>query len=533
MKVRYIRKLIIQSFNKINHILNPTFHSQEDTILYPRLTDISQLISATDTKNDTTKAEEAPTHTESPQEKQDKGKKRKKDKDQSTKEDQDKSKNEDDKATKTESKDRSKKPRWTDEQREVAKKEKEGNKANKGPNSLPKAAPPPLTPTEADALLAEKKKAKQIKKKVRKLNPEERISGPGNIEEAMKIRETLGYLNRVQERDKGANTIVKPGGAFSFGFQPKNEAAAVGGNKKEEKRAPVQNKNPQTKSDTTSNSDSESSDENDDNTSSSSDSDSSGDDTGSRSSSDEEEEEATVKRTTTTTTNNNTNNNNNNNDNDEGLYVPKRVYVGGMPYTCTEDQIQEYWSYCGEIESMDALTFPDTGRFRGLVYITFTTEEGYAAALACDGEECEGKKLKVQKCKKPTNAKNRRTADAGVVPASTNHGDQGVKGAAAGEGGQNTSHQAYQSPARKVAGYNVAYVGNVAYEVDDNALKALFAPYGVTLVRLHTDKDTGKPKGYAHVHFKDEASLDAAVGLDGVELMGRRLRVGYAQAKKE
>jgi RNA recognition motif-containing protein len=27
-------------------------------------------------------------------------------------------------------------------------------------------------------------------------------------------------------------------------------------------------------------------------------------------------------------------------------------------------------------------------------------------------------------------------------------------------------------------------------------------------VRLHTDKATGKSKGYAHVHFADEAGLD-------------------------
>jgi hypothetical protein len=44
--------------------------------------------------------------------------------------------------------------------------------------------------------------------------------------------------------------------------------------------------------------------------------------------------------------------------------------------------------------------------------------------------------------------------------------------------------------------------GNVAYEADDKALSRLFEPCGVTKVRLHTDKDTGKPKGFAHVHFQ-------------------------------
>ncbi len=37
-------------------------------------------------------------------------------------------------------------------------------------------------------------------------------------------------------------------------------------------------------------------------------------------------------------------------------------------------QVHEYWSYCGEIEGMDMMTFPDTGRFRGIVFITFTTQ---------------------------------------------------------------------------------------------------------------------------------------------------------------
>ena len=44
--------------------------------------------------------------------------------------------------------------------------------------------------------------------------------------------------------------------------------------------------------------------------------------------------------------------------------------------------------------------------------------------------------------------------------------------------------------------------GNVAWEADDKALARLFEPCGVIKVRLHTDKDTGKPKGFAHVHFK-------------------------------
>lgn len=36
-----------------------------------------------------------------------------------------------------------------------------------------------------------------------------------------------------------------------------------------------------------------------------------------------------------------------------------------------EEQVREYWSYCGEIEDLDLMRFPDTGRFKGIAFVTF------------------------------------------------------------------------------------------------------------------------------------------------------------------
>lgn len=41
----------------------------------------------------------------------------------------------------------------------------------------------------------------------------------------------------------------------------------------------------------------------------------------------------------------------------------------------------DYWSYCGEIESLDMMRFPDTGRFKGIVFITFKTVN--RSAVSC------------------------------------------------------------------------------------------------------------------------------------------------------
>jgi hypothetical protein len=49
----------------------------------------------------------------------------------------------------------------------------------------------------------------------------------------------------------------------------------------------------------------------------------------------------------------------------------KKVVVGGMPYYSTEDDIRDFFSECGTIEELDCMTFPDTGKFRGIGFITF------------------------------------------------------------------------------------------------------------------------------------------------------------------
>ena len=54
----------------------------------------------------------------------------------------------------------------------------------------------------------------------------------------------------------------------------------------------------------------------------------------------------------------------------------------------------------------------------------------------------------------------------------------------------------------------MAYVGNIAFEAGEQDLRELMTDCTITKVRLHTDRDSGRFKGYAHVHFADEESLD-------------------------
>ncbi|EFA68922.1 RNA-binding protein [Cylindrospermopsis raciborskii S07] len=79
------------------------------------------------------------------------------------------------------------------------------------------------------------------------------------------------------------------------------------------------------------------------------------------------------------------------------------------------------------------------------------------------------------------------------------------------------------------------YVGNLSYEVTQDALTAVFAEYGsVKRVQIPTDRETGRVRGFAFVEMNSEAEETAAIeALDGAEWMGRDLKVNKAKPKED
>ncbi len=78
------------------------------------------------------------------------------------------------------------------------------------------------------------------------------------------------------------------------------------------------------------------------------------------------------------------------------------------------------------------------------------------------------------------------------------------------------------------------YVGNLSYSVKEEDLEQAFTEYGkVKSITLPTDRETGRPRGFAFVEMEEEAKEDAAIeALDGSEWMGRELRVNKAKPRE-
>ncbi len=79
------------------------------------------------------------------------------------------------------------------------------------------------------------------------------------------------------------------------------------------------------------------------------------------------------------------------------------------------------------------------------------------------------------------------------------------------------------------------YVGNLSYEVTQDALSAVFAEYGsVKRVQIPTDRETGRVRGFAFVEMSTDAEETAAIeALDGAEWMGRDLKVNKAKPRED
>ncbi len=77
------------------------------------------------------------------------------------------------------------------------------------------------------------------------------------------------------------------------------------------------------------------------------------------------------------------------------------------------------------------------------------------------------------------------------------------------------------------------YVGNLSFDTDESALRNLFAEYGgVDEVAVITDRDTGRPRGFAFVTMGDDAEAKKAIAeLNGKEFEGRTLNVNEARPK--
>lgn len=147
----------------------------------------------------------------------------------------------------------------------------------------------------------------------------------------------------------------------------------------------------------------------------------------------------------------------------------------------------------------------DQDKFAGTGFVEFATPEAAQAALALHGTDCAERPI-ILHYAKPRKPKEQRKQNEGLVA---------------------------QPQRPRPEHCTVVFVGNLRFDIDTKTVKAWAAECGeVTGIRWLNDRHTGKFKGCGYIEFgakSAETAVDAIVKRNGDMLMGRPVRVDYAE----
>lgn len=194
------------------------------------------------------------------------------------------------------------------------------------------------------------------------------------------------------------------------------------------------------------------------------------------------------------------------------------VFVGNLDDNITDDDLM---NACIEVFGPDVQVSIRIGRdkfsgaAKGYAHIDYATaEEAQRAINDMNGKDINGRFITV--------APAQRKEDRPVRPRT----DSFMDGSRDSRGPRRDNS----------AGRNSVFIGNLPWEVTnelvEDMVNDILGPGLYSAVRLATDKETGRTRGFGHVDFKDKETAErAVVEFNGLEVMGRQLRADHATAR--
>ncbi len=188
--------------------------------------------------------------------------------------------------------------------------------------------------------------------------------------------------------------------------------------------------------------------------------------------------------------------------------VEHTVFIEGLPFTSTEDQIRAFFTDlgCSDILQLRLPVWQDSGRLRGFGHVVFASQETRTRALSSEvnGKELGGRYITVKEANAPR--------------AGTTIG--------ASLGGRPVREQP--------RGCKTVFVRNLPYNATEEDILESFRVCGKILdggVRIARNHSTGQSKGFGYVEYKNEegalASVQKAAKPFGLQVQGRPVFVDY------
>ena len=212
----------------------------------------------------------------------------------------------------------------------------------------------------------------------------------------------------------------------------------------------------------------------------------------------EEDEKEELKKTKKSKKENKKNQKKSNKDNKNSININEPcngIFINGIPYETTEDELRELFSPYGDIELLKLPKYQDSGRNIGYCHIYYTTPESASKALELDNHTIGKRYLNVSLAKKSSEQLNKTVKiNPNDVPIDC----------------------------------NTAFIRNLPYDTTEKDVGDKFRSCGkIKAIRFVYNYQNKKFKGFCYIDFKEHNSLLKALELNGKDFQGRQLQVDY------
>src|SRR3954470_14243254 len=83
-----------------------------------------------------------------------------------------------------------------------------------------------------------------------------------------------------------------------------------------------------------------------------------------------------------------------------GGYMGKKLYVGNLPFSATDQILNDTFAQCGKVESAKIIMDRETGRSKGFGFVEMSTDDEATTAITnFNGADYDGRKLTVNEAK--------------------------------------------------------------------------------------------------------------------------------------
>jgi RNA recognition motif-containing protein len=162
-----------------------------------------------------------------------------------------------------------------------------------------------------------------------------------------------------------------------------------------------------------------------------------------------------------------------------GKNEDRKIFVGGIPYESTDDELKQHFSKFGEVVSANVKFDRTSGRSRGFAFVEFAKVEDCLRALQCRDQQIKNKPVEIKAAK---------------------------------------SHEK-----KKV------FIGGIPSDLTEEELRGHFEAYGkVEEIEWPIDKNTKQHRNFAFIIFEEESAADAASQLQKHTIRDRECDVKKA-----